>query len=129
MNNAAHEIDGRVIRRVVTWQMAGGALVAAAFFIGKGWAAAQAVLYGAIIGIIATLLLGRSVKRASRAADHPVASMQVLYWGAAQRFFFVLGGFVFGLAALDLQPLALLAGFVVAQAGNFINARVLTRDK
>ena len=129
MNNAAHEVDDRVIRKVVAWQVIGSILAAAAFFIGRGWAASGAVLYGGAVGIAATLLLSRSIKRASRAAGNPTASMRVLYWGAAQRFFFVLGALVLGLAVLKLEPLALLVGFVSAQAGYFINARHVARGE
>ncbi len=126
MNKAAHEVDDRV-RKVVAWQVIGSMLAAAAFFVGKGWGAAQAALCGGAIGVAATLLLSRSVKKASRATDDPNAGMRILYLGAAQRFFFVLGAFALGLAVLKLEPLALFIGFVLAQAGYFINARGMTR--
>ncbi|HUO44145.1 MAG TPA: ATP synthase subunit I [Burkholderiales bacterium] len=128
MNRAAHEIDDR-IRRVIAWQIVSSLLAAAFFFSGKGWGAAEAVLYGGITGVAVTLLLGRSIKRASRAADNPGAGMRILYVGAAQRFFFVLGALALGLATLHLEPLALLVGFGLAQGGYFINARGMTRGE
>jgi ATP synthase protein I len=128
LNKTAHEVDGRV-RKVVTWQVIGSTLAAAAFFVGKGWGAAQATLCGGAIGIAATLLLSRSVKKAGRAAVDPNAAMRILYLGAAQRFCLVLGAFAFGLAVLKLEPLALFVGFALAQAGYFISARGMTHKE
>jgi len=128
LNKAAHEVDDRA-RKVVAWQVIGSTLAAVGFFVGKGWGAAQAALCGGAIGIAATLLLSRSVKKAGRAADNPNAGMRILYLGAAQRFLFVLGAFAFSVAVLKLEPLALFVGFVLAQAGYFINARGMTRSE
>jgi F0F1-type ATP synthase assembly protein I len=127
LNKAAHEVDGRV-RKVIVWQVIGGVAAAAVFFVSKGWGPAQAALCGGLIGTATTLLLSRSVKKAGRAADDTNAGMRILYLGAVQRFFFVLGAFALGVAVLKLEPLALCAGFALAQVGYLINARGMTRS-
>ena len=71
-----------------------------------------------------TFLLGRRMVRAGFAAEKDtVTSMRILYVGAVQRFLLVLVLFAFGLAVLELQPLAMIVGFVLVQFAYLADAR------
>lgn len=112
---ATNEV-GEKTRKVVGLQVVLMFLTSAAFFAGKGLDAAQAAVFGGLISIASTLLLGYGVKRAAEAAVvNPGKSAAMLYAGAAFRFMFILAAFAIGLAVLKLYPLGVFAGFAVVQ--------------
>ena len=115
MNADTSEI-GSATRRVLGLQAAALTLVAAGFFLMKGQWEALSAAYGGSISVLVALLLSRGVARAAGAApqDHK-RSLIILYLGAAQRFVLVAVLFAAGLAALKLQPLPMIAGFIAAQ--------------
>lgn len=109
-------------RRVLGLQLIVGVIGAVIFFLAKGsWGAAVSALYGSLISIATTLLLSWGVRRAEGAAAvNPAKSQAILYLGAVQRFVAVLALFLFGLAVLELDPLATVVGFALAHIANLI---------
>lgn len=97
-------------------------VTAVAYLWAVGGGAAQAAAYGGGVALLSTLLLGHRVLRAAAVAGSvPGRETAVLYIGAIQRFVLVMALFGFGMGWLRLQPLPLLVGFAVAQAGYFVN--------
>ena len=106
-------------------QLATTMVVSAAFGLvgGGGWAALSAFC-GGLISLCIVLLLRHGVRRASEAAlTDQKRSMMILYFGAVQRFVAIIALFAVGLGVLGLAPLAMFAGFAIAQVGNFVGAR------
>ena len=101
------------------------ALVAAA--IGGAWylrgdAAALAALYGGAVALLNTLMLSRRLVRAGELAKtDPQRGVYSLYFGAVQRFVFVLAALAVGLGLLKLDPLPLLASFALAQLAYLVS--------
>jgi len=93
-------------------------LVSAGFYFYQGSFAAQSALYG---GSIAILNLWTAYRRLRTAAEisktAPGREVAVFYVGAVQRFVTTLLMFVAGMMWLALDPMALLAAFMVAQLG------------
>lgn len=82
--------------------------------------AALAALYGGGISLLAAWRLARSLNAATPGADIQAARASLrLYAGAAERF--LVSGLLLalGIAAFRLPPLALIAGFGIAQLGFF----------
>jgi|GEM_PF-459367 len=78
------------------------------------WSAA----YGGAVAMVTSWLLGRGVNTASELAKtDPTRGVYTLYFGAVQRFVFVLVALGVGLGFLRLQPIPLLVSFGVAQLG------------
>ncbi len=106
------------IRRVYWAQLCVCLLVAAAFMVMQGRAAAWAALYGGLVTLVASLWLGRGIARAGHSARHADSRPQwILYVGAVQRFVVVLALLAVGFGVLKLDPLALIAGFAATQLG------------
>lgn len=115
-------------RRVVVFQVVLVLLTAGGFLFFKGSLAAVAAIYGGAVSAVITLLLSYSVRQASElAVSNPKASMGALYAGAVQRFVAVLVLLGIGIAALGLNPMALFSGFVVGQAGYFLNVHQMKK--
>ncbi len=101
------------------------ALVAAA--IGGAWylkgdTAALAALYGGAVALLNTLMLSRRLVRAGELAKtDPQRGVYSLYFGAVQRFVFVLAALAVGLGLLKLDPLPLLASFALAQLAYLVS--------
>ena len=71
------------------------------------------------------MLLLWGIQRANAAAKaDPGKSMRILYVGAVQRFVLVLGLIALGIALFKLEPVAMIAGFALAQAGYLIGSRI-----
>ena len=106
----------RNARKVLALQVSVTVAVALIFgIVEEPWSAFSAV-FGGFVGICSSLLLRRGVLRASKVASHdPRRGMTVLYFGAVQRFVLVLGLFGIGLAMIEIDPLAGLVAFGVAQ--------------
>jgi len=123
LDTASREIIA-VTRKVIALQVGVGALIAAAFFMGKGAGGAYSAFYGCLISVAVAFLLGRGVARATETArDNYKKSMLILYLGAVQRFLLVLVLFGIGLKALSLAFLPMVAGFVGAQLAYLSNMR------
>jgi ATP synthase protein I len=92
-------------------------------FVLKGPHAALSALYGGGVALANALLLARRVERASELArDGAQRGVYSLYFGAVQRFVFVLVSLGIGLGLLRLDPLPLLALFAIAQLAYLIAA-------
>jgi ATP synthase protein I len=79
--------------------------------------------YGGVLALANTAMLARRVIRAGEIAKtDPRHSAYTLYFGAVQRFAFVLVGLVLGLGWLGLEPIPLLVSFAVAQLAYVIAA-------
>lgn len=88
-----------------------------------------ASLYGSLVALTLSYLLRRDVARAEvYALSNPGKSMQVLYLGAALRFFVAIVAFIVGMQYLQLVPMALLAGFAITQIAYIIAAQALKRS-
>ena len=89
-----------------------------------GSAAIIPALYGGAVALANTIWLNRGVVQAGEAArDDPKQGVYTLYFGAVQRFVFVLVALAIGLAAFKLMPEPLLLTFGVAQLAFFIGGR------
>lgn len=105
--------DARSIVRL----QASMAVVASAIglIVGDG-ETAKAAFFGASIALLNTLLMLWRMRRAERQAQ-PSAHRQLgaLYVSAIERFVAVVAALAIGLKALQLDPLALLVGFIAGQ--------------
>lgn len=102
------------------------ALAALAFSLYKfGIETWPAALYGGGVAVLNTWWLTRGVSSAGVLAENdPKQGVYMLYFGAVQRFVFVLVALGVGLAALKLRPEPLLITFGVAQLVYFMGGRV-----
>ncbi|MGR3984547.1 MAG: hypothetical protein OD817_04730 [Gammaproteobacteria bacterium] len=120
------------VRRVLAAQaalaLAVMALALAATALHAGMAAlpalglmrAKAAAFGALLGMLATLVTARSVLQSAKAAEH-AAGMAILpvYAGLLMKLLLVAGGAFAGLVWLQLGPLFVLLGYITMQAGYF----------
>jgi ATP synthase protein I len=103
-------------RRIVIFQVLLISAVAVGFFAAQGWQSAVAVIYGALIVTLNHLLQVRQLKRADRIAGiDPARNMRYLYRCAAERFTATVALLAVGIIMLRLEPLPLLAGYILAQ--------------
>ena len=122
-------------RRVVLTQLLVTAVVAA-IFLGRGWFTGQALFtgegpwdalsasFGGLTSVMLALISIGGFKRANQyALSDPKKSMIILYMGAVGRFVAVLVLLGIGLGWLQLAPLAVLIGFVLAQASYLMGVR------
>ena len=110
------------VRRVLLSQAVLTLLAGAAFFVSLGSAAALAALYGGVVALISTWLLGRRVQRTPETPAQAHAGGQLaLYAGILPRFIVTLALLGIGIGGLKLFPLPLIAAFAVAQLGFLIN--------
>ena len=86
--------------------------------------AVTAALYGGSVALLNTLWLNRGVIQAGETAkENPKLGVYELYFGAVQRFVFVLVALAIGLAAFKLMAEPLLLTFGVAQLALFFAGR------
>ena len=110
-------------RRVIGLQLASSAIIAVLFLFQDALHAASA-LYGGLTSVSTALLLSRGVRRAGEAAlGDPKKSLAILYVGAVQRFFLVLGLLALGFSLLKLDPVAVIVGFGIAQISYAVSTR------
>ena len=115
-------------RNVASVQIISSVTVAALFLLQGPWDAVSA-LYGGLASMVTVWLLGRGVKRAEAAVlRDPKRSMQILYFGAAQRFILVAVLLALGLAVLKLSPIAMCVGFVLTQLSFVMGTRSMARS-
>jgi len=134
-DNSATSHLGQKARRVVFIQLV-VTLVVAALFLGQGilldpgqnigqgmWGALSAA-YGGLVSVVLALISIRGFKRANELAlRDPQKGMLILYIGAVIRFVAVLILLGIGLGLFQLAPLAVIIGFVLAQASYLMGAR------
>ncbi|RMD69197.1 MAG: ATP synthase subunit I [Gammaproteobacteria bacterium] len=110
------------MRRVLIGQGLIGMAVVSAFFMWRGWPAAGAAGYGALLALANTLFLGRSIGRASALAkQNPNQGLAWLYFGAAQRFVLLALFFALGMGFLHLSPFPMVLAFGIAQLAFLVN--------
>jgi hypothetical protein len=93
------------------------ALIVAAYWSTQAdFMTAVAGLFGGLMVVVNTLWQMRSMHQAEKVADDDVqANMGLLYRYAMQRFVITLALFALGMKFLDMDPLALLSGFIAGQ--------------
>ena len=75
-----------------------------------------AFLYGAILGMVSTMLSKRSVSRSSQAATTtPHYAMLPVYMGLLNKLLIVGGGLAAGLVILGLVPIFIVSGYLASQ--------------
>lgn len=118
-------LEGKA-RRIIIVQLLVTLLVAAIFLVQKEqgvWGALSAT-YGGLSSVVLALISIRGFKRANEIAlSEPAQSMMILYIGAVVRFVAVVVLLGVGLGPLKLEPLAVFAGFALAQAGYLMGVR------
>lgn len=122
------------MRRVVLTQVVVAGLLVAAVVAYSVWsnteifaeARAKSLAFGALLGILVTLVTARSVLKSSRVAEderHGAhLAMLPIYAGLLFKLVIVAGGTFFGLAYLRLAPLYIVLGYIAMQAGYFCEA-------
>ncbi len=102
-----------IMRALIGSQMA-VALTTVIIMLYRGSADAMlAVLYGASIGILVTLLVRRSTDKAlEKAVDSPQQGIIALFSGLVLRYAVVILGLLIGLKILKLMTVSVLIGFV-----------------
>ena len=99
-----------------------GAMLFSLYYFGAGSALSAA--YGGGVALLNALWLNRGVVQAGKTAkNNPKLSAYVLYFGAVQRFVFVLVALAIGLAAIKLKAEPLLLTFGMAQLAYFLAGR------
>ncbi len=117
-------------RRVITIQIGTVLLATVVAYFVTGLIDSLSVLWGGITIVISTLLLARSVNRSTEVAlTNAKKGMAILYVWAVIRFLLVLVMLAVGAALIKLQPLAMLIGLVLAQAGYVMGMRVKAPNK
>jgi ATP synthase protein I len=110
-------------RSVASSQVISSVVVAGLFLMLGAWDSVSA-LYGGFSSVLTVLFLSRGVKRAEEAVlRDPKRSLQILYFGAVQRFLLVAVLLALGLAILKLAPIAMCVGFAVAQLSFVMGSR------
>ncbi len=83
-----------------------------------GLARAKAAAFGALLGILTTVVTARSVLHSSRAAaQHPHFGLLPVYAGLLLKLLIVAGGAFAGLVLLRLGPLYVVLGYITMHAG------------
>ena len=106
-------------RRVILIQLALVVLAAVIFSLEKGTNFALALLFGGGVTIAGTLLSAWRLKVATQAVENsaPAVNAVELYKAMFFKLALFIGLFALGLGVLKLAPLAVIMGFIVAQAG------------
>jgi ATP synthase protein I len=106
----------RGVRKLVVLQLLLLAAISAVFYVLYGGFQAGSVWGGGVIAMTHTLLLEWRRRRAdSGRALSGGESLRLLYRTALERFVLVALLFVLALGVLQLDPLALIAGFIAGQ--------------
>jgi ATP synthase protein I len=95
---------------------------AVGFLAAKGGHTPLAALFGGAVALLNTAISAHRLQKASEvAAGDAHQGMLQLYLGAAMRFVLTPLFIALGIAALGLDPIALIVGFAVAQLGYLFN--------
>lgn len=128
MNTTESELT-RSTKRVVGVQVIVSIIVAGLFLIKSPWASLSG-FYGGIASVVVALLLSQRIKRATEAAQNNLKeSMAILYIGAVQRFALVAVFLVIGIAIIKFDPIAVCAGFAIAQLSFVMGSRTKPYNK
>lgn len=108
----------RLTTRVAAYQFAILIVVTAVAYVVRGEKTAISVAYGAAVTLLASLLL-LARERESESHSEWTAQRQVgqFFRLAAERYLLVAGLLALGFFSGKVEPLALLVGFILAQAG------------
>lgn len=125
---SGQNLDGGA-KRVHVIQLTIGGLVAAGFYaFTTPWLALSAAV-GTMISVVPAFWLGRGVAAASKAvAQGGKKGEIILYVSAALRFLLILLLFALSLAWLELDALATVVGFILAQLAFAISAIMFERN-
>ena len=77
------------------------------------------LFYGGAVTVVTTLYSGWRFKLDTEQVDKPAVMMAGLYRGTLLRFLMVIALLVLGLRYFQLDPVAVILGFVVTQSGYF----------
>lgn len=114
--NPTSEALARKNRALIAYQIVLTLIAALIWVMLRGGEAALAALYGGLVTLASTLLLGWRMLQAGRVAGrNPRKSMRMLYVGALQRFVLVVAAFACGIGIFQLYPPAIIVGFVASQ--------------
>lgn len=103
-------------RKITVVQVVLVSAVAALFWLTKGWQGGAGALFGSGIVALNVLMQVWQLKRADRIAGlSPERNMRYLYRCSAERFLATVTLLAIGIGVLRLEPLPLLAGYIIAQ--------------
>ncbi len=123
-----HTLESNV-RRILILQLSLAMIVASVILVWwvaqqgwpSGWERAKGsilgLLYGALVGMVGTMLSKRAADRSSRAiVDAPRLAMLPVYLGLVNKLLIVGGGLAFGPIFFGLGPILVVSGYLVSQA-------------
>lgn len=117
-------------RRVLITQVVVTLLAAGLAFPFKGLAFALALIYGGAIVLVGTAVQYWRLKVATEGADQsPTLKPGVLIQGMAMKLAVMLAMLAVGMSKLQLVPLALLIGLVLAYGGYFFGRGYAPRSR
>lgn len=121
--NYAETVLKQTLRRLLAAQVGLVVVTAAGFLAVQGGMEAVAALFGGGIALLNTLISALHLRRATAAASASAGhGMGELYIGAVIRFVATPTLVAVGIWALGLSPIAIIAGFAVAQLGYLANS-------
>jgi hypothetical protein len=102
------------MRSLYTFQLVSALLAAlVAGFLG-GWPETLAIVYGALLSVMITLLTRRSTDRAlSAAVENPTHGVIAMFSGFALRYAVAILGLLAGFKVLQLPAESMIAGFIL----------------
>jgi len=114
MNYAQAQVAAR--RKIFTIQLLLVGAGVVLFWLTMGWQAGAAALYGSLIVALNIRMQVWQLKRADRIAGLSAErNLRYLYRCAAERFLATVTLLAIGIGLLRLEPLPLLAGYIIAQ--------------
>jgi ATP synthase protein I len=118
------------IRRLLLYQALLVAVTSAVFLVIFENFSAVSVWYGGCVAATNALLQARCLHRDARAGERtPQQSLVAVYLCVVQRFLTVALLFFLGMGVLKLEPLAVMAGFIVGQLVLVISGTQQLRQK
>lgn len=113
-----------VVKRLLLMQLAASVCVAITAAILYGGQAALATLYGGLIALVMTVMLGWRVNQATRSSS----AAKWLMLGAVERMITVCVAFAAGIGLLGLMAVPVLMGFGMAELAYYVAAGPLRRQ-
>lgn len=118
----AAQVLRKTVRKLLFFQLSVVLLTAAAYLLAKGGAAALAAGFGGGIALVNTLVSAQRLRKATEAAATDARrGMLELYLGALTRFIGTPALIAVGIVLLELDPVAIIVGFAVAQVAYLLN--------
>jgi len=109
----------RMLYKMVGIQAALITMVIVGSYLLWGIEYSASLLYGGAVTVVTTLYSGWRFKLGTEQVDKPAVMMAGLYRGTLLRFLMVIALLLLGLRYFQLDPVAVVLGFVVAQSGYF----------